>query len=70
VRSFRASEGRKRTVLAEGLEGRVSVEKEADEVEGWCRPRFFCGAAACRASQARERARARVGFLKMNSESK
>jgi len=60
VRSFRASEGRKRTVLAEGLEGRVSVEKEADEVEGWCRPRFFCGAAACQsASQMRARERER-----------
>jgi len=69
VRSFRASEGRKRTVLAEGLEGRVSVVKGAEKEEGCCR-RFFCGAAACRASQARERARARVGFLKMNSESK
>jgi hypothetical protein len=55
VRSFRASEGRKRTVLAEVLEGRVAVEKEAKKEEGCCR-RFFCGAAACRASQARERA--------------
>lgn len=54
MRSFRASEGRKRTVLAEVLEGRVAVEKGAGE-EGCCR-RFFCGAAACRASQARERA--------------